>query len=356
MRDESLQFLKDLVNAPSPSGYEEPAAKVYREYMGQFADKVETDYHGNVHAILNPDAEIRIMLAGHMDEIGFQVKHINDSGLLYFGAIGGHDRSVPLGQRVWVHGKERVPGIIGRVPIHLIESKDRSRAPEIHDLWIDIGASSREEAEKVISLGDPVTYQWEFQELMGGRAAARGFDNRCGSWSVGEALRLLKEDGGLNKKVGVWAVATVQEEIGLRGARTAAYDINAVTGLAIDVNFAIDTPGLSKERYGDIELGKGPTVARGANVNPVVFELIQKAAKKQKINIQVDPEPRGTGTDANAMQIARGAQATGLIGVPLRYMHCPGEMLALSDLEDCANLMAGYCRQVTPKTEFRPGH
>lgn len=354
MRKESLKFLKDLINAPSPSGFEEPAAEVYRAYTGPFADKVQTDVHGSVWAVLNPDAKMKVMLAGHVDEIGFIIHFISDDGLLYFSGVGGHDPVVPVGQRVWIHGKKRVPGIIGRKPIHLIEAADREKSPKLHELWIDVGAASRAEVEEVLSLGDPVTYQYGFEQLLGDRAAGRGFDNRVGSFVVAEALRLLKEDGGLDPKVGVYSVATVQEEIGLRGARTSAFGVNAQSGLAVDMNFAIDHPGVSKERYGQLDIGKGPSVSRGANTNPIVFKMVCEAAKKDGIPMQVSVEPGATGTDANAMQISRGGMATGLLGVPLRYMHTPCELLSLKDVEECTRLMAGYCRLVKQDTDFTP--
>jgi endoglucanase len=353
MRPESLEFLKAIVNVPSPSGFEEHAAAVYRAYTG-FADKVVTDVHGNVAAILNPDAPMKIMLAGHMDEIGFLIHYISEEGLLYFSGIGGHDSAIAIGQRVWVHGKERIPGVIGRKAIHLLEDEERKRKPELKDMWIDIGASSRAEAEAVVSLGDPVTYQWEFQPLMGDRAVARGFDNKMGSFIVAEALRLLKTDGGLDPNVGVYAVATVQEEIGLRGARTAAFWIEAQSGLAVDVNHAIDYPTVSKTRHGQLDVGKGPSVMRGANANPIVFDLIREAAAREDIPYQVDVAPGGTGTDGNAMQLNRGGMAVGILGVPLRYMHTPCELLSLADVENCARLMAAYCRTVRPDTDFTP--
>ncbi len=353
MRPESLQFLKNLVNTPSPSGYEEKVAQVYREYTSKFAHKVTTDSHGNVMAILNPDAEMKIMLAGHMDEIGFQVFYIDENGFISFRGIGGHDTMVPLGQRVFIHGKEKVAGVIARKPIHLLEEKERGTKPEFHDMWIDIGAKSKEEVLELIQIGDPITYQWEFELLRNNRAAARAFDNRVGSFAVAEALRLLSE-GGLDSNVGVYAVATVQEEIGLRGARTAAHTIGAQSGLAVDVDFAIDHPGVSKSRYGESDLGKEPTVTRGANINPIVFRMISEAAKTEDINIQITAEPGGTGTDANAMQIAGNPMATGLVGIPLRYMHSPCELLDLQDVEDTAKLMAGYCKLVKTDTDFTP--
>lgn len=274
MRAESLDFLKAIVNVPSPSGYEERAAEVYRGYTKDFADKLHTDVHGNVWAIANPEAEMKIMLAGHMDEIGFIIHYIDDAGLLYFSGIGGHDSVIPVGQRVWIHGKEQVCGVIGRKAIHLLEDEERKKKPELKDLWIDIGASNRAEAEEVVSLGDVVTFQYEFQHLMGDRATARGFDNKMGTFIVGEALRLLKEEGGLDAGVGVYAVATVQEEIGLRGAKTSAFGIAAQSGLAVDVNHATDYPTVSKTRHGQLDIGKGPSVMRGANSNPIVVKMI----------------------------------------------------------------------------------
>ena len=355
MRAESLEFLKAVVNEPSPSGYEEAAAELYRKYTKAVADDVSTDVHGNVYAVLNPKAETRIMLAGHIDEIGFQIHYISDEGLLYFSGIGGHDSAIPIGQRVWIHGLEgRIPGIIGRKAVHLLEEEERKKKPELKDLWIDIGAANRAEVEAGVRIGDPVTIQYEFQTLLGDRATARGFDNKMGAFVVAEALRLLKADGGLHKNVGVYAVATVQEEIGLRGARTAAYTTNAQTGLAVDVNHAVDYPTVAKTRYGQLDIGKGPSVTRGANINPVTLELILEAAKEEDIPCQLQALPSGTGTDANAMQISRHGMATGLVGVPLRYMHTPCELLSLTDVENCARLMAAYCRKVTPKTDFTP--
>jgi len=355
MRAESLEFFKAIVNAPSPSGFEEPAAEVYRGYTMAFADKVETSVHGSVWAVINPKAKMKVMLAGHMDEIGFIVVYVSDEGLVYFSKIGGHDTMIPLGQRVWIHTENgKVPGVIGRKPIHMLEGTEKEKRPELYDMWIDIGAANKEEGDKMVGVGDCVTYQWEFAHLAGDRVTARGFDNKMGAFVVAEALRLLKEEGGLDPEVGVYATATVQEEIGLRGARTSAYAIDAQSGLAVDVDFAIDHPGLSKTRYGQADMGKGPTVTRGANINPTVFKMVKQAAEEDKIAIQLQADGGGTGTDANAMQLNRSGMATGLVGVPIRYMHTPCETLCLADVETCARLMAGYCRRVKPNTDFVP--
>ncbi len=354
MRSESLVFLKSLVGSPSPSGYEQPVATLYREYTSDFADQITTDVHGNVAAVLNPEANMRVMLAGHMDEIGFIVHYISDEGLLYFSPVGGHDSVIPVGQTVWVHGIERVPGVVGRKAIHLLEEDERKKKPEIKDLWIDIGATSRAEAAALIELGDVVTYQHEFQMLMGDRATARAFDNKAGLFIIAEAMRLLKDEGGLNPQVGVYSVATVQEEIGSRGARTAAFGIAAQSGLAVDMGHAIDYPGVSKSRYGQLDIGKGPGISRGANTNPIVFALLAEAARTEDIPYQVDVTAGATPTDANAMQINRTGMAAGLLSVPLRYMHTPCEVLSLKDVESTARLLAAYCRRITPDTNFAP--
>jgi putative aminopeptidase FrvX len=354
MRSESIQILRALANAPSPSGYEQPAARIYRDYTEAFADRVTTDVSGNAIAALNPDAPIKIMLAAHIDEIGFVIHFIGEDGLLHFGGIGGHDDVTPIGQRVWVHGKERVPGVVGNRAFHLQDEAEKTQRPQIKNLWIDIGATSRSEAEALVQLGDCVTFQQEFETLGGDRATARGFDNKAGVFIAAEALRLLREDGGLHREAGVYAVATVQEEIGSRGLQTAAFGINPVTGLAIDVDHATDYPRINQREHGCLEVGKGPTVLRGPNVNHVVFDLLTRAARDENIAFQVSVFARATPTDAGPLQINRSGVATGLVGVPLRYMHTPSELLSLTDVENCARLVAAYCRQIGPETDFTP--
>ncbi|WP_172123280.1 MULTISPECIES: M42 family metallopeptidase [unclassified Devosia] len=355
MRDQSLQFLRDLVQTPSPSGYEQRVAQRYRSYVEPLADAVSVDLHGNVIAALNPAASTKIMLAGHMDEIGFILHYIGEEGLLYFSAIGGHDSVIPVGQTMWVHGRNgRVAGVVGRKAIHLMDPDELKEKPKLKELWIDIGAGSRAEAQAVVALGDVVTYQQEFQPLLGDRAVGRAFDNKAGLFIVAEALRLLAENGGLHPEVGVYAVGTVQEEIGSRGARTAAFAIGAQSGIAVDMEHAIDYPGVSPSQHGQLELGKGPTVSLGANTNRVLFDLVTQAAEREAIPYQVQVAPGATPTDANALQLNQAGMATGLLGVPLRYMHTPGEVVSLTDVEHCARLVAAYCRMVTPETDFTP--
>jgi endoglucanase len=348
----ALTFLEQLVTTPSPSGYEQPAQKLMRQRMSPYADRVRTDVHGNVIAALNAKAPLRVMLAGHVDEIGLMVKHITDEGYVYCAAIGGVDPTVAVAQRVVIHGpKGDVPGVIGRKPIHLLEEDERKKVPKVHELWIDIGAKDRKDAEKVVAIGDPVTFDVHFTRLRGDLVAARGFDDRMGAFVVAETLRKLE---GKKLKVAVFGVSTVQEEIGLRGAHTSAFGIDPHAGIAIDVGHATDCPGIDKKRVGEATLGKGPMVSRGPNINPVLGQMIVGAAKKAKIHIQMEGAPRGTGTDANAIQLTRAGVAAALISVPNRYMHTPCEVISLKDLDAASTLLAALLAAMPAKVDFTP--
>ena len=348
----ALAFLEKLVTTPSPSGYEQPAQKLMRERMGTFADGVSTDVHGNVIAALNPKAPLRVMLAGHVDEIGLMVKNITKEGYLYVAQIGGIDPVVAVAQRVVVHGpKGGVPGVIGRKAIHLTDTEERGKPMKIHQLWIDIGAKDKKDAEKVVRIGDPITFDVGFTRLRGTLVAARAFDDRMGAFVVAETLRKLK---GKKLAVAVYAVSTVQEEIGLRGARTSAFGVDPHAGIAIDVGHATDTPGVDKNRDGDHACGKGPIVTRGANINPVLHGRIVAAATKAKIAIQHEGAPGGTGTDANAIQLTRAGVAAALVAVPCRYMHSPCEVISLKDLDATSTLLAATIAAMPAKVDFTP--
>lgn len=354
MRKESLAFLQELVNAPSPSGYEQPAQTVVREYLSAFADEVKTDVMGNVIAALNPSGHPRVMLAGHCDEIGFMVTHITDDGFINFSSIGGVDSHLVPGQKVYVHGaKGPVLGVVGKKAIHLMEAEERKKVLPLHQQWIDIGASDRKEAEKRVAVGDCATFAATFEHLSGDLAVAHGFDDKMGSFVVAEALRLLAE-AKVKPKAALFAVSTVQEEIGLRGAATSAFSVAPDSAVAVDVTHGTDYPDADKKRYGEIKLGKGPVLHRGANMNPEVATRLVAAAKKARMGYQMVGVPGGSGTDAWAIQLARGGVATGLVSVPLRYMHTPIEVLNLKDLEAAAKLIAGFVADLTPKVSFIP--
>ncbi len=353
MRKESLQFLKDLIAAPSPSGFEVPAQRVVRERMAKFADEIYTDVHGNVMCVKNPDHPLRVMLAGHCDQIGFIVRYINDEGYIYFAPLGGADPAIVVGSRVVIHAKNGpVLGVIGRKPIHLLDANERTKPQlKIEKFFIDIGAKDREAAEKLVSIADPITFQADFQELDRDLCVAAGFDDKIGTFVVMEALRIL---AGRKIDCGLWAVSTVQEELGLRGAQTSCFRINPTAGIAVDVTHASDYPGTDKTVQGDIKVGEGPVIARGPNINPVMGELLIKTAQDKKIPHHVEAAPRPTGTDANVMQLSREGVAVGLVSVPNRYMHTPVEVISLSDLENAAKLVAETVAQINPEVDFTP--
>ena len=352
MDKDALAFLERLVTTPSPSGYEQPAQKLMRERMAQFAGEVRTDVHGNVIASVNPSAPLRFMLAGHVDEIGLMVNNITKEGYIYVTQIGGIDPVVAIAQRVTLHGpKGPVPGVIGRKAIHLTDPDDRGKPMKLHELWIDIGAKSKKDAEKLVSMGDPITFDVGLTHLRNNLVTARAFDDRMGAFVVAETLRKLK---GQKLEVAVFGVSTVQEEVGLRGARTSAFGIDPHAGIAIDVGHATDTPGVDKNRAGDFACNKGPIVARGANINPVLYQRLLDAAKKARIPVQIEGAPGGTGTDANAIQLNRAGVATGLISVPCRYMHSPCEVISLKDLDQASSLLAALLTRMPPQVDFTP--
>jgi len=355
MREESLSFLKALLSAPSPSGYEQPAQRVWREYVRPFADEVTTDRHGNAIACINPGGSPRVMLAGHCDELGFLINYINENGFLHFLPIGGHDVGIVPGRRVVIHtANGPVKGVIGKRAIHLMTPKERENPePAFEKYWMDIAVKDRDEAKRLVAIGDPVTYDLAYEELRNGIAISRGFDDKAGSFVVAEALRLIAEKRE-SLQAAVYAVSTVQEEIGLRGAHTSAFGIDPDVGVAVDVTHATDSPDMDKRKTGEVNLGGGPSITRGANINPVVYERLVEAAKKNGFAYQVEGEPRGTGTDANAIQLTRAGVAAGLVSLPLRYMHTTVEMAALRDFEQAAELLTTFCLDLTPGASFIP--
>jgi len=354
MREESFQFLRQIVNTPSPSGYEWKAQAIFRDYAGRYADEVHTDVLGNAYAAINPEGYPRVMLSGHVDEIGFVVHYISDEGFIFFSPVGGHDSIVPVGHRVRIHTKHGpVLGVIGRKAVHLLSDEERRKKPELSDLWIDIGATSKAEAQERVRLGDPITYVDELQTLRGDFVTARGFDNKMGSFVVAEALRLLSEHRS-ELKCAVYAVSTVQEEVGLRGARTVAYEVDPQVAITVDVGHSIDYPGVDKKKHGEQVISKGPVVCRGSHINPLVFEMLVNTAEEKQIPYQIEVAGGGTGTDTDVIQLSRSGVATGLVSVPIRYMHTPCEILHLGDLENTVRLLAEFTLKVHAGINWTP--
>ncbi|MGE0529551.1 MAG: M42 family metallopeptidase [Bdellovibrionales bacterium] len=337
---------------PSPSGYERPIQDVVRAWAKPLADEVSTDRHGNVIAVLNPGGQPRIMLAGHCDQIGLMVQHIDDKGFIYVQPIGGWDMQILLGQKLTLWSKSGpVAGVLSRKAPHLLTSDERNKVPQFSDVWVDIGAKDKAEAEEIVTHGDPITVALGTVDLRNNLLASPALDDKVGLWTVMETLRLLH---GTSLQAAVYCVSTVQEEIGLRGAATSAHGIHPHVGLAVDVCHATDTPGNDQKKLGEVKIGGGPVVFRGPNINPHVLNQVREAAKEKELPIQVRGVPKATGTDANAIQLARDGVATGLIGIPNRYMHSPVEVVSLTDLNQAAQLLAAFCRNVTRDFDWTP--
>jgi len=355
MRPKSFEFLKSLAEAPSPSGYEQPAQKVFREYIRGSVDDMRTDVLGNSFGFVRGKRnKPTVMLAGHCDEIGFMVTYLDEQGYAYFAPIGGVDPQLLPGKRLRIHtAKGPLVGVVGRKPIHLIDPKEREKVVQMHNLFVDFGAQDKKEAEKLVKIGDPMTFAVGLEKLQGDRVVSRGFDDKMGSFVVGEVLRRIGEKKE-RPHCAVYGVSTVQEEIGLRGATTSAYQIQPDVGIAVEVGHASDYPDVDKKRVGDYRVGAGPIVARGANINPRVYDLLVNAAKRGKIPVQILGAPRATGTDANVIQLSRKGVATGLVTVPLRYMHTPAEVLSLKDLEAACDLLVEFVYLLREGMSFIP--
>ena len=348
-------FLERLLDAQGPSGFEVRPARVWRKEAEGFADSVTVDVGGNSIAEINPTGNPRVMLAGHVDEIGLQVTHIDERGYLWVDEIGGWDPQVVVGQRVTLLSRERdVIGVVGKKPIHLIQPDERSKAAKIKELWVDVGAKSRDEVHSLgIRVGDPMVLATRMVRLAGDRIASRAIDNRIGAYVVLEALRLLAAD---RPAAQVAAVATTQEEIGYTGggARTSAYSLDPVVALAVDVTFSTDVPDIEKKELGEHEIGGGPVLSRGSAAHPVVFDRLVEAAEAEGIPYTIQAQPKSTRTDADAIFLSRAGVPTGLISIPNRYMHSPNELVSMSDVAHAIRLITAFVRRLEPGVDLTP--
>lgn len=353
MNPSALDFFRKLLETPSPSGYENPAQQLVRDYVKDFADEVRTDLHGNVIVAKNAAAPFRVMLAGHCDQIGLIVQHVDDEGFLYVRPIGGWDPIILVGQRmtVWTEAGP-IFGVIARKPIHLLNEEEKKQVPKMKDLWLDIGAANKDEALKMVRIGDAMTVELGYREMPNGLAVSPAMDDKTGCWVAIEALRRASESGKL--RCALFAVSTVQEELGLRGAQTSAFGVDPHVGVAVDVTFSTDCPTIEKKEEGDVRLGKGPVIHRGPNMNHKVVARLIKAADDNQIAYQLVASPKATGTDANAIQVNRAGVATGLVSIPNRYMHSPVEMISLEDLDRAADLLARFVEGIETDADFTP--
>src|SRR5579863_2369737 len=326
MEESRLAFLRHMVASPSPSGFEQRVQQVIREDVQQYTDELRTDVHGNVIATLNPGGTPRVMLTAHCDELGFLVRYIDDNGFIYFAPIGGFDSSTLPGERVQIQTKHGpVLGVIGRKPVHLLTHEERGQAPKLSELWIDIGAANREEAQSLVSIGDFATRNIQLESLRDNLVVSRALDDKSGVFAVAEAVRRIHEQRE-KLKASVFFVSAVQEEVGLRGARTGAYGVDPLIAIAVDVTYTSDHPGTSKHEIGEVKLNGGPVVSIGGHINPRVYQMLVAASDEAGIAYQIDPQAAGTGTDTDVIQVARGGVATGLISIPCRYLHTGSEI------------------------------
>jgi endoglucanase len=353
MREQSLNFLRTLVNTPSPVGHEARGQRVWLDYVRKFADETFSDAYGNCVGVLNKGGSPRLMLAGHADEIAMAVNYITDDGYIYVRRMGGVDAAITKAQRVIIHTRKGpVKGVVGNVAPHLMKEEKEPKPPKIHDIFIDIGVSSRKEAEGLVQIGDPLTLADEFDLLRNDLAVARAFDNRIGTFSVAEALRLLSESKA-RLKAEVCAVSNVQEEVGLLGARQIAYSLKPDIALVVDVTHATDYPNVNKPQHGDVRIGKGPALTHGGCNHPEVIARLEEVAKAKRIPLQHEAMSSTSGTDTDAIFWTRGGIASALISLPNRYMHSPVEIVSLKDLVLIPELLAGFASSLKKGEQFK---
>jgi endoglucanase len=346
------ETLRALLSSFGPSGVEAEAAAVWRDAARAFGAEVQGDIMGSTVARVAGTAGGPLVAAiGHVDEIGLIVTHIDDEGLLWFGQVGGWDPTILVGQRVEVATREgRIPGVVGKKPIHLLKPDEREKVPKLEELHVDIGARDGDDARRLVRVGDTAVIAAEPVELANGRFASRSMDNRLGAWVALEAARLVAEAGGAPGPFA--AVATAQEETGLWGAATSAFSLEPDVAIVVDVTHATDAPGINKRTEGDHALGSGPVIGRGTVLHPHVYDLLVEAAESEGIPYTVEATGRGTGTDADVVHISRSGVPTGLIGLPLRYMHSPVETMQLDDIEASARLIAAFALRLQAGASF----
>ena len=339
MDDDRRAFLESLLSTPGPSGYETDSQRVWVDYVSDFADDVTVDDYGNAVATVE-GGPTSVALAGHGDEIGFMVREITDDGFVRLSRIGGSDKTVSRGQHVTIHSTDGpVSGVVGQTAIHLREKNGNEEVPEIAEQFVDVGAEDGDEVEELVARGDPVTFTQTVSELENGRLSARGMDNRVGIWAAAEGLRRAAERG---PDATVHAVSTVQEEVGLQGAKMVGFDLAPDAVLAADVTHATDSPDTPSDRSTGIELGAGPAVSRGSANHPVLVEALRETGAADDLDVQLQATGLRTGTDADAFYTARGGIPSVNVGIPNRYMHTPVEVVDPDDLDAAADLMAGF--------------
>jgi putative aminopeptidase FrvX len=355
MNANAKEFLFRLLNTPSPAGFESEGQRTWMNYVRPFADSLENDAYGNAWATLvGLGSSARIMLEAHADEIGFMIQYITEDGFLYVTRIGGSDRAIARSKRLTILGDEEpVPAVIGNTAIHL-RDKESDKIPEVHELYLDVGANSKEEVEgRGIRVGHPAIYADTAEELVPGRIVGRAIDNRIGGFIVSQVVENLSTDAS-RPAATLFAVNAVQEEIGGSGMKMISYRLEPSVAIVLDVTHATDSPGIDRNKHGSIKLGNGPTITHGTANHPEVVKRLIKLANELEIPIQHEASSRFTGTDTDHVYAMRGGVPSALLSVPLRYMHSTVEMVNLSDVEQCVMLLTHFIRSIADKEEFTP--
>ena len=351
MRKQSLDFLRKLLTTPSPSGHESAGQKVWCDYARKVADEVHTDSYGNAVALLNPKGDPKILLDGHVDELGLMIKHIDDKGFIYFQRIGGVDPALVRGKRVNIHTvRGVVRGVIGAVAIHLQEKGKEPKVPKMHECFIDIGARNGAEARRRCAVGDPVTFVDDFEMLDRNIAVARAFDDRAGSWTIIEAMRLARQH---RPACAIYACNSIQEEVGGAGAAMNVFNINPHAAIAVDVTHATDSPGIDVKEHGEIKLSGGPSVWIGRESHPVLVERIRSVARRKRIKLQTEAFSLTGNTNASVMHSKQGGVPSAVLGTPTRYLHTTVELMDLRDLQNTAELLAAFLLDVKKGERFK---
>ncbi len=349
-------FLFELLDAPSPSGFETAGQRVWAAQMRRHADAVDSDHYGNAWATLEgtaKDAAPRLMLEAHADEIGFMVNYIADDGYLYIRGIGGSDNAIVRGRAVRLLGsKGEVEGIVGNTAIHLRDRKD-DRVPEWHDIFIDIGAKSKDEvAEMGIRVGHPAVFAESARMLGAHRLVGRALDNRIGGYIIAKVMARLA-GAAQRPAADVYAVNAVQEEIGGHGARMVSYRLNPTVAVVLDVCHATDSPGISAPKHGKTTLGGGPAVTHGSATHPLVVARLLEVAEQEGITIQHEATSYTSGTDTDTIFTSRAGIPSALVSLPMRYMHSTVEMVDLADIDAVIRLLTAFVHTLTPADTFK---
>ncbi len=345
MNDDAKRFLFELLNTPSPTGFENAGQKVWMDYARQWADRVDTDSYGNAWVTRHgSNSNLRLMLEAHADEIGFMVQNISDDGYLYLTRIGGSDWAIARGKRLKIFGdKGPVLGIVGNTAIHLREKQD-DKIPEMHQLFVDIGAGGRAEVEeRGIRPGHPAVYTDQAEELTGSRVVGRAIDNRIGGFILSQVLESLSARPERTVAT-VLAVNAVQEEIGGAGAKMIAYRLQPQAAIVLDVTHATDSPGIDKNKHGSVRLGQGPSLTHGTANHPRIVERLIALARQ--LDLPIQHEAYSPGTDTERIYSSRTGVPSALLSIPLRYMHSPVELVDLNDVERCVRLLTAFVETI----------